>query len=263
VLVVVVLGLAIGLVVVPAWEGSAATHHGAIFGVGTSQKAVALTFDDGPDPRWTPDVLALLAKDKARATFFVVGRRATQHPDLVAMEVRAGDEVGNHTWNHKRLKGLPPAAIGAELEDGEKAIRRAGAPAPRYFRPPYGAADQTMAAVAAAHGYRTVYWGLCVERFSNHHPPGAAVRAILRRVRPGMIILAHDGGPPDRSRTMAVLPAVLRGLARRGYRIDDVTQLMRIDEPHQHPTPAVLAPRPPLASRALGILGAGSAQPMR
>jgi hypothetical protein len=88
------------------------------------------------------------------------------------------------------------------------------------------------------------------------------MRAILRRVRPGMIILAHDG-PPDRSRTIAVLPAVLRGLARRGYRIDDLTQLMRIDEPHQHPAPPVPAPRPPRAPRALGILGAGSAQPMR
>jgi peptidoglycan/xylan/chitin deacetylase (PgdA/CDA1 family) len=226
-IVLLVLGLVAALVVIPALEGSAVADRGSLFGVSTSQKVVGLTFDDGPDPRWTPTAVDLLKQDRARATFFFVGRRAAAHPELVARVLRGGNEIGNHTWSHPRLTAQSPAAVDDQLSRADAAIRRAGAPAPRYFRPPYGASDRTVAMIASAHGYRTVYWGICVEKYADHNPPRQTVRAILRRVHPGMIILAHDGGPPDRSPTFTVLPAVLQGLTREGYRIDDVTGLLR------------------------------------
>ena len=232
----VVAGLVVALVVIPALEGSAVTERASLFGVRTSQKVVGLTFDDGPDPRWTPAAVDLLKKDDAKATFFFIGRRAAAHPDLVARVLRGGSEIGNHTWSHPHLTGVSPATVDDQLSHADAAIRRAGAPAPRYFRPPYGASDRTVAMIASAHGYRTVYWGICVEKYADHNPPRQTVRAILRRVHPGMIILAHDGGPPDRSPTFAVLPAVLQGLTREGYQIDDVTGLLRAATEHHQPS---------------------------
>lgn len=259
---VIVLALVAGLVVIPAVEGTAVTERGSLFGVTTSQKVVGLTFDDGPDPRWTPTAVDLLRRDRAHATFFLIGRRVAQHPELVARELRGGNEIGDHTWSHPHLRTLGPASVEDQLSRADAAIRQAGAPAPHYFRPPYGEADPTVAMIASKHGYRTVYWGICVERYADHEPPRQTVQAILKRIHPGMIILAHDGGPPDRSSTFAVLPAVLQGLTREGYRIDDVTDLLRAASDvrhggvsHRHPhvrtqaVPARLLPAPSRVAR--------------
>ena len=197
-----------------------------VFRVQTGRRMVALTFDDGPDPRWTPEVLDFLHTYHAHATFFLVGRNAEAHPDLVKAEVQARDEIANHTFDHPDLELLSPPAVMREIESGAAAIQRAGAPRPKLFRPPKGFTDEVVGVLANAHRYRTIFWDLTVEHFVDHAGAVEGIQELLEKVRPGSIILAHDGGIPNRSRTVHALPLLLRGLRARGYRVVSVSQLL-------------------------------------
>jgi len=199
-----------------------------VFRVLTKQRMVALTFDDGPDPRWTPHVLDLLRQYHAHATFFEVGKNVAAHPDLVHAVLNDSNEVADHTWDHPDLDLMPAVMVSQEITQGADAITQAGAPAPKYFRPPKGLTDEAVGVLANANQYRTIFWDLCLERFVDHTPDMRdAVDDMLTRVRPGSIILAHDGGIPDRTKTMKTLPMLLEGLKARGYKMVDVTQLLK------------------------------------
>ncbi len=212
----------------------------AIFQVHTTQRLVSLTFDDGPDPRWTPQVLDVLHQHGAQATFFDTGINALAHPDLIAAEIAGGHEIGDHTWSHPDLRLLSPSAMKSELVKGAEAIHAAGAPVPLLFRPPYGSTDDAVAVAAATGGYRTVRWNLCLERYVNHGLGVVeGVEAVLGQVRPGSIILAHDGGIPDRTRTMQALSMLLTGLQARGYRVVDASTLLASA---QRPRPTSVSP---------------------
>jgi peptidoglycan/xylan/chitin deacetylase (PgdA/CDA1 family) len=177
---------------------------------------VHLTFDDGPTPAWTPRVLELLARHRAQATFFVVGRQAAAHPELVRQAWAAGHGVGNHTWTHRRLTRLGAGALQAEVGPTSAAIQRAtGAPV-RCLRPPHGTVDAATAAQARALGLRLVMWDV---DSNDWRRPGAGVIAgrVLGRVRAGDVVLLHDGGG-DRSQTVAALQQVLASLSARGFR---------------------------------------------
>ena len=177
---------------------------------------VYLTFDDGPTPTWTPRVLDLLARYRARATFFVVGRSAATWPGLVRRAYVAGHGVGNHTWSHRRLTGLRGAALSAEVDATSAVIGRATGSRPRCLRPPYGTVDAASAYLARALGLRLMMWD--VDPY-DWRRPGAGVIAgrVLSRVRSGDVVLLHDGGG-DRSQTVAALQQVLASLSARGYR---------------------------------------------
>ena len=208
--------------------GPGAGTGNAVFRVQTGKRLVALTFDDGPDPRWTPTVMQLLRQHHDGATFFLVGRNALANSELVKAEVDGGFEIGDHTFTHPDLDLLSPSEVQREIADGAEAIEKAGAPRPTLFRPPKGLTDDAVGVIADADEYRTVFWELTLERFVNHSPDtDTAVRALLARIRPGTIILAHDGGTPDRSRTLAALPVLLDGLDRLGYRGVSVHDLLK------------------------------------
>lgn len=166
-----------------------------------------LTFDDGPNPRWTPKVLRLLARYHARATFFMLGREVAAHPELALRVRRAGHTVGNHTRNHRNLPLLSPARIRAEI---------AGGPRSQCFRPPFRETNAVVRRAAADQGMREILWDVDTLDWSK---PGAAAieRAALRNAHPGAVILLHDGGG-DRSQTVAALAEILPRLADRGYR---------------------------------------------
>ena len=190
-------------------------------------------------------MLDLLAKDGANATFFLVGVNATAEPDLVARVQGAGHSVGNHTFDHRELELLTVEQVQVEIEKGQAALIANGVQRPRLFRPPKGYTDDVVGVLADADRYRTEFWDGCVERFVDHQPIAEGVAQMLARVRPGSILLAHDGGaivgsgrtPLSRSRTMDALPLLLDGLARQGFEIVDVpTLLARTNNP--------LLPRP-------------------
>jgi peptidoglycan-N-acetylglucosamine deacetylase len=181
-----------------------------------SAGVVYLTFDDGPTPAWTPRVLELLARYRARATFFVLGRSAAAHPELVRQAFAAGHGVGNHTWSHRRLTGLSRGQLAAEVSSASAAIQRTiGAPV-RCLRPPYATADAASTNQVRALGLRLVLWDIDTHDWLR---PGAGVIAgrVLGRVRSGDVVLMHDGGG-DRSQTVAALEQVLATLSARGFR---------------------------------------------
>jgi peptidoglycan-N-acetylglucosamine deacetylase len=181
-----------------------------------SAEVVYLTFDDGPTPAWTPRVLELLARYRARATFFVLGRSAAAYPDLVRQEFAAGHGVGNHTWSHRRLTGLTGGQLATEVGTTSAAIQRAtGAPV-RCLRPPYAVVDAASADRVRALGLRLVLWDIDTYDWRG---PGAGVIAgrVLGRVRSGDVVLMHDGGG-NRGQTLAALEQVLATLSAKGFR---------------------------------------------
>lgn len=196
----------------------------AIVAARITEPMVALTFDDGPDPRYTPLVLQLLARYGAHATFFDVGRHVLSYPDLARAEVRAGNEVANHTFDHYNLPGRPAAAVFGEIQSTADVLRASGVPEAHWFRPPRGEFDRDNARVVRAAGYRTVMWLLAVEHFVKHRPVSPEVDYLLSHVVPGTIILAHDAGG-DRSITMESIPLLLEGLRARGFRVVTVGTL--------------------------------------
>jgi peptidoglycan-N-acetylglucosamine deacetylase len=180
-------------------------------------KIVALTFDDGPDPRYTPRVLAVLARARTPAAFFMVGRQGAAHPQLVRRVAQAGQQVDGHTWNHLGLDRLPPAQVAAEVDCTNRLLARLAGRPVRLLRPPDGAYDKTVVDLLATRRLQLILWTVDSRDWAR---PG--VRRILatvaRELRPGAIILLHDGGGDDRSQTVAALPALLQQLHARGYR---------------------------------------------
>ena len=179
-------------------------------------RVVALTFDDGPHPEYTPRVLALLARYGAVATFCIVGVEAQRHPDLVRAVAAAGMALCAHTMSHdENLRTRPPARIEAEV-GGSAAVLRDGTGAPvRYFRAPAGNWSPELAAVAARNGLRPLGWSV---DSGDWRRPGAEriVAAVQRDVRPGAVVLLHDGGG-RRDQTVAALEQLLPWLVEQGY----------------------------------------------
>jgi peptidoglycan/xylan/chitin deacetylase (PgdA/CDA1 family) len=193
-------------------------------GAARVERAVALTFDDGPSPQYTPRFLAVLTKLRVRATFFVIGYLAEANPDLVRQELRLGMTVGNHSYNHPEVPPfvqLPPQLLTDEIALGEQVLSRLGA-RPRLFRPPGGSTSPRLVRAAAALGQRVVLWSVDPADWS----PGSSAKEITKRVlsavRPGSIVILHDGGG-NRSATLAALPAIVRGIRRRGLQLVSLT----------------------------------------
>jgi peptidoglycan-N-acetylglucosamine deacetylase len=201
---------------------------------GRRRREVALTFDDGPS-RYTPEILRVLRQMHAAATFFVIGRWARAYPRLVADEVRAGSEVGDHTEDHPPLAELSPAAQTAEIMQAGDAIHAAGAPNPVLLRPPYGSFDQSTLQVLRAERMLMVLWSADT---SDYQRPGVSkiIYTAVSGAQPGAIILMHDGGG-DRSETVAALPRIIVRLRQRGFRMVTVSQLIADDPPASNQPP--------------------------
>ena len=201
-----------------------------VWRVNTRQKVVALTFDDGPDPTYTPTVLRLARDRGLKLTFFLVGREIQLHPDLVRQEVAEGHAIGNHTWDHQVLTRDTPLQGIPEIERCEDEIEKVCGERTHLFRPPKGYWDGDVFLEAEGLGYRMILWSVALEHHSSRTPQAMAAR-VLRRIRPGVIILAHDGepcGPIDRSRTVKALPILVNGLQERGYRFVTVPELLEL-----------------------------------
>jgi peptidoglycan/xylan/chitin deacetylase (PgdA/CDA1 family) len=178
---------------------------------------VALTIDDGPDPEWTPKVLALLQRLDIRATFCVVGRQAHAHPDLVAAVAGAGHVVANHTYTHQFLASATQERIRSEIGRATDAVTAAtGGQRPTLFRAPGGEWTSAVLAECAAQGMRPLGWSVDPRDWSR---PGTTsiVRTLLGRTVPGSIILEHDGGG-NRAQTLQALTVALPRLLDAGFR---------------------------------------------
>ncbi|MBO0789875.1 MAG: polysaccharide deacetylase family protein [Ktedonobacteraceae bacterium] len=175
---------------------------------------VALTFDDGPQATFTPQVLQILQRYRVPATFFCIGRQVQQDAALVRQTHQEGDVIGDHSWSHPNLTTLSPAAIRWQLRTTSVVIQQATGVAPTLFRPPYGATNATVRNIASQLGLTQIMWTLDTRDWQR---PGVAsiVNAALG-AHNGSIILMHDGGG-DRSQTVQALPRIIDGLRQRGF----------------------------------------------
>lgn len=177
-----------------------------------STRVVYLTFDDGPDPRWTPQVLRVLAKHDASATFFMLGQNASAHPELVQRVRGSGHAVANHTWDHPQLTRQDPAEVRRQLERTSTALGGKD----RCMRPPYGATNDSVGSTVRESGLRSVLWDVDTNDWRR---PGARTieDRVVRGAKPGAVVLMHDAGG-ERSQTVAALDGALTRLAAKGYR---------------------------------------------
>ena len=178
---------------------------------------VYLTFDDGPSPDYTPQVLDVLARHDARATFFVVGSLAQAHPELIQRIAAEGHTIANHAWKHEDLAGLSRAAFDETISRTQAVLGDLAAPC---LRPPYGSIDAFTREWAASHGLTLITWDASPSDWRR--PPAEEIADyIVKWARPGIVILLHDGGG-DRSRTVQGLDMALERLADRGLRYEPV-----------------------------------------
>ncbi|GAA2401914.1 hypothetical protein Cme02nite_57840 [Catellatospora methionotrophica] len=208
-------------------------HKGAVrvlWHVTTDRRQIALTFDDGPEPEWTPRVLDALDELGAKATFFVVGERLVRNATLVKGRY-ARHEVGNHTWAHKDLAQRDEKAVRDQLRRCHDAIGEHVGRAPTLLRPPWGHLAGTTLTVAEEFGYDVVMWSQRMrENLFVDHPEGI-VADTAEQARPGAIVLAHDTGPDDRLVCIANLKGIVTELRTRGYELVTVSELLAAGHP--------------------------------
>jgi peptidoglycan/xylan/chitin deacetylase (PgdA/CDA1 family) len=202
----------------------------AICSVPIRQKVIALTFDDGPNPLYTPQILRLLKQNDVKATFFLVGARAEKNPGIVKEIVAEGHAIGNHTYTHPHnITADNPLQMDEEIKKCDAALRRITHLRPTLFRPPLGRTDPQELRLAQHDGYRTVLWTVC----GDHHDaptPQLMAQRILQRVRPGAILLLHDGSPPDRSMDVTATSLLLPQLLKQGYRFVTLPELLNFKD---------------------------------
>ncbi|MCO6008968.1 polysaccharide deacetylase family protein [Actinoallomurus purpureus] len=177
-------------------------------------KVVYLTFDDGPGP-YTSKVLKTLSRYGARATFFEIGQNVVRHPGLTRKVIAQGGSVQNHTWSHPDLTRVSASVFRSQVIRTDHAIHAAIGRTPKCLRPPYGAVDHSVYARARALHKKVVLWTVDPQDWAR---PGtsAIVHRVLTHVRPGSVVIMHDGGG-NRSQTVAALPKILKTLKKRGY----------------------------------------------
>ncbi len=212
-----------------------------------TRHVVALTFDDGPNPPYTNELLHVLESEHVHATFFVVGRDAAAFPQILAREARDGDAIGNHTWNHAHLVVMSPGAIASSLARTDDAIERATGERSHLMRPPYGKRDWLVLAVARRLGYTPVMWSVPLADDWENPPPQVIAARILPRVRNGAIIVLHDGDEGalcardrvrgcSRANSVAAARLIIDALKRRGYGFVTIPELLASSSASQNST---------------------------
>lgn len=231
---IAVLGIAAGFIL--TLNAVLPTNHfyGPVYSeVRTSQKLVALTFDDGPYPPYTGQLLDVLKEKQIPATFFVIGQNAAKHPDLVRRIVAEGHQLGNHTYSHVDLLKYDRPAINNEIEKTNQVIAGITGVTPHAMRPPHGFRDSVVMDIMADYKLKVVEWSVASRDWVN---PGAEVIAerTLSKVKNGSVILLHDGDgiaqASPRSQTIAATRIIIDRLLAEGYRFVTVDEILKVSE---------------------------------
>ncbi len=192
--------------------------------VETTDKVVALTFDDGPTPDDTEAVLKILNDKNVTGTFFLTGRSMYRHPVQTKLIVDAGHQVGNHSWNHNHMWFVNPQEVRDELDDTDKLIRASGYKGSIDFRPPYGKKLVVLPWVLNERGTRTITWDVAPEDFYDEtQTPKLLHDIVMDTVRPGSIILLHPMN--GRTKTQEATALIIDSLRKDGYRFVTVEEL--------------------------------------
>lgn len=225
------IGLLVLIVALGLWQVSKARTF-QFFGelvarMDRADAVVALTFDDGPTPQYTEEVLALLAARDVKATFFVTGREAETNFAQTSQIVAAGHELGNHSYSHPSLLLKSPARIRDEIERTDAVIRRTGQQSPIYFRPPFGKKLFILPWYLAQTERTTIMWDVEPESYAEVAQKANLIAAhVLERVQPGSIVLLHLMYD-SRVESRKALPLIIDGLRARGYQFVTISELLR------------------------------------
>ncbi|MBB6051443.1 polysaccharide deacetylase family protein [Armatimonas rosea] len=186
------------------------------------RRELALTFDDGPHPAYTPEILAILGRYRVPAAFFVVGEMAEKAPELVRAESAQGHVVANHTYHHVSLIKIPAEYVADEIKACGKVIQTILGKPPTWFRPPGGEYNREVAQISQALGYTMALW---TADPGDYNRPGKDVilQKTLQKTQPGGILLLHDGV----DQTIACLPQMLETLQKQGYRFVSLDDLKK------------------------------------
>ncbi|HET7599706.1 MAG TPA: polysaccharide deacetylase family protein [Gemmatimonadales bacterium] len=202
---------------------------GPVTGRGPRDRAVYLTFDDGPNPGATPAILDALAGAGVPAAFFVVGRHVQRFPELARAVAAAGHSIGNHTHSHVKLHLHGPARVQAELCQAHRAIVAETGVSPRMFRAPHGYRNPFVFRAARGLGYRVMGWTFGV--WDTALPGAEEIRRRVRsKLRPGAVLLLHDGDgydpAGDRRQTAEALPGIIADVRAAGYEFRPLEALL-------------------------------------
>ena len=186
------------------------------------EKLVALTFDDGPHPSLTPQLLDILKKHEVAVTFFVLGKNVRAYPQVVARAYQEGHEIASHSYSHPILSKSGAAKVKSELDSTAAAIESACGVRPRVMRPPYGAMTQAQRQkVNQEYGYHIIFWD--VDPLDWRRPgSGVVAQRLIQGAKPGSILLAHD----IHAGTVEAMDQAIAGLKARGYRFVTVSRLI-------------------------------------
>ncbi|MFA5074531.1 MAG: polysaccharide deacetylase family protein [Candidatus Babeliales bacterium] len=204
----------------------------AIQKVHTKEKVVALTFDDGPNPPYTNELLEVLKKHEVKATFFVLGKYIKNYPDAVKQIYQAGHELGNHTWSHNYMIFKSCKTIRKEIDSTDKAIRDLGYTGIIYFRAPHGAKLISLPMVLSKQNRAHILFNVIAWDWTQ---PGVKkiVNNVMKSVKPGSIILLHDGDgakdKADRSQTVKATDIIIQKLKQQNYKIVTISELLKFD----------------------------------
>lgn len=226
---VLVFGLAFPVIAAYlAWDPSSQLYGDMITHGPRDRMEVAITFDDGPSVPWTLQIAGVLDQYNVDGTFFTIGQNADAHPEVVRELVKRGDLIGNHSYHHHKQDAILDLNYG-DLWKAETAIASAAGVCPALYRPPNGFHTPWQLHAVASHDMKAVTWDV-IPRDWKSPPADVIVKRVLDSVKPGSIILLHDGDDTnqvlDRSATLAALPGIIEGLRARGYDIVRLDQLL-------------------------------------
>jgi peptidoglycan-N-acetylglucosamine deacetylase len=206
--------------------GSISHTEQVIKKVPTTHKVVALTFDDGPHPKITPLLLEVLKEKEVKATFFILGSNAEKFPAVLKSIADAGEEVANHGYSHQFSSQLSDGDFIKDVSQAENVIARS-APKPNLYRPPGGGYTDRRIMALKQHGYTTVLWTVDTRDWAGRSSK-EIVDAVLRTVKPGDIVLLHEGD--FAAATPAAVAIIIDKLRDKGYSFVTVSQLLQYYE---------------------------------
>lgn len=186
-------------------------------------KRIAISFDDGPHPFFTNQILALLEKYKVKATFFMIGSNVALYPTVAKAVYAAGHEIGNHTYTHPHMKKTSLSELKDEILRTESILSAQGIPKPKLFRPPEGFRSEEQLGVIEEAGYRTIIWSLDTHDWQGREP-GEIVSVVLSGIQGGDVLLFHDY--TVKKNTITALERLIPQLLKDGYEFVTISELM-------------------------------------
>ena len=192
-----------------------------------NKRLVAITFDDGPHPVFTPQILDLLAKYNAKATFFVTGKKVEMYPNIIIRQLKEGHEIGNHTFHHFSKNTISSFKLSLELDKTNNIFKKLTGKRMNLYRPVQGVYNDVIINTATKKGYDVIMWSWDQDPKDWRNPSSIQIaNHIIKNITPGDIILLHDWGNLNKSQTVQALESVLKYLKENNYKCVTISELM-------------------------------------